>query len=142
VDERPVDKQSKGNCESLADAGLSGRAIVTDDQSDLQYIPESMADEVTQQMLARARKQTVAALARKLKVSREKVRSSQKRTDLYISTFRGCVEGVGGKLSMIVEYPDRALVILSGLGLGDSAKSPQKKAKNHAKSKAKSARTA
>jgi hypothetical protein len=69
----------------------------------------------------------------------------EKRTDLYISTLRSYVEGVGGKLSLVVEFPDHPPVILAGLGMDDedSARKQRKKVKaggaEKPKSKAKSA---
>lgn len=81
-------------------------------------------DQLAQEMLAelnlrevrRLRKLTQARLSKKLKIGQEGVSRIEKRTDLYLSTLRSYVEGVGGKLSLVVEFPDRAPVILAGLG--------------------------
>jgi hypothetical protein len=108
-----------------------------DDQRDQENVPESLADEHTQQELAKARRQTRAKLVRMLKVSKETVRRIEKRSDLYISTLRGYVEGAGGKLTMVAEFPDKPPVILAALGTDDRSKKTKKKAGNNAKSKAK-----
>jgi hypothetical protein len=47
------------------------------------------------------------------------------------------VEGVGGKLSLVVEFPDRPPVILAGLGEPPPKKTAQKPAKSSSKSKPK-----
>jgi len=102
-----------------------------------------IAEELTLRELRRLRKLTQARLSKKLKIGQEGISRMEKRTDLYLSTLRGYVEGLGGKLSLIVEFPDRTPVVLAGLGedaddLGD-AKQPKKKAKTGAKSNSKSA---
>jgi hypothetical protein len=51
---------------------------------------------------------------------------------LYLSTLRSYVEGVGGKLSLVVEFPDRAPVILAGLGENADSGAPPKKRKKKA----------
>jgi len=40
--------------------------------------------------------------------------------------LRSYVEGLGGKLSLTVEFPDRAPVILSGFGEGSEGSKPRK----------------
>ena len=99
-------------------------------------------EEIDLRELRRLRKLTQARLSRKLKIGQEGVSRIEKRTDLYISTLRSYVEGVGGKLSLVVELPDRPPVILSGLGLDDGAQVRKKGTKSSTKSKAKSRRAA
>lgn len=107
-------------------------------------------DQLTQEMLAemnlrevrRLRQLTQARLSKKLKIGQEGVSRIEKRTDLYLSTLRSYVEGVGGKLSLVVEFPDRPPVILAGLGenadRGQDENKPKKKAGTKNKSKPKS----
>jgi hypothetical protein len=109
---------------------------MTADRRDRQNIPESLADEQTQQKLAQARMRTRASLARKLKVSKEAVSRIEKRADLYLSTLRSYVEGVGGELTLMVKFPDRPPVILAGLG--ENAREGKKQAKKRAKTTPKS----
>jgi hypothetical protein len=111
-----------------------------------QMSAELIAEELSLRGVRRARKLTQARLSKKLKIGQEGVSRIEKRTDLYLSTLRSYVEGVGGKLSLIVEFPDRAPVILAGLGEsavhGEASKRPKKKASVEAKSKPKSRRAA
>lgn len=103
---------------------------------------ELIAEELNLRELRRLRKLTQARLSRKLKIGQEGVSRIEKRTDLYISTLRSYVEGVGGKLSLVVELPDRPPVILAGLGMDTDAKTTKKRAKSNPKSKSKSRRAA
>jgi len=107
-----------------------------------QRAAELIAEELNLRELRRLRKLTQARLSRKLKIGQEGVSRIEKRTDLYISTLRSYVEGVGGKLTLVVELPDRPPVILAGLGEDDGPKNAKKKAKANAKSKGKSRRAA
>jgi hypothetical protein len=107
-----------------------------------QRAAELIAEELNLRELRRLRKLTQARLSRKLKIGQEGVSRIEKRTDLYISTLRSYVEGVGGKLSLVVELPDRPPVILMGLGGDEGKKTAKKKAKPSAKSKGKSRRAA
>ena len=103
--------------------------------------------EINLRELRRLRKLTQTRLSKKLNIGQEGVSRIEKRTDLYLSTLRSYVEGVGGKLSLVVEFPDQPPVSLSGLGLEgeqrdeklywNSPKKVQSKAKSKAKSKPK-----
>ncbi len=101
-----------------------------------------MADEPTREMLAKARKQTHAYLTRKLKVNKGTVRRIEKRSDLYISTLRSCVEGIGGELILTVRFPDQPPVFLAGLGKNETRKKAKKNVGENAKSKGKMRRAA
>ena len=109
-----------------------------------QSISESLADEPTRQKLAKARKLTRASLARKLKASMDTVRRIEKRADLYLSTLQSYVEGVGGELTLMVKFPDRPPVILTGLGENayEGKKQAKKRARTASKSKAGTRRAA
>ena len=107
---------------------------------------ELIAEELNLREVRRLRKLTQARLSKKLKIGQEGVSRIEKRTDLYLSTLRSYVEGVGGKLSLLVEFPDRPPVVLAGLGENAGADEGEKKAKKKAgapaKSKAKTRRAA
>ena len=99
--------------------------------------------------MRRLRKLTQARLSKKLKIGQEGVSRIEKRSDLYISTLRGYVEGLGGKLKLVVELPDRPPVILAGFGETAAArttpaakKRPENQTSNSAKSKTKTGRAA
>ena len=103
---------------------------------------ELIAEELNLREVRRLRKLTQARLSKKLKIGQEGVSRIEKRSDLYISTLRNYVEGVGGKLKLVVELPDRPPVLLSGLGEDRGAGRTRKSAGNGAKSKAKRRRAA
>jgi DNA-binding XRE family transcriptional regulator len=103
---------------------------------------EMIAEELTLREVRRLRKLTQTRLSKKLKIGQEGVSRIEKRSDLYISTLRSYVEGVGGKLSMMVEFPDQPPVFLAGLGGGEGGKKGKKKAGNGTKPKAKTRRAA
>ena len=107
-----------------------------------QRTAELISEELNLRELRRLRKLTQARLSKKLKIGQEGVSRIEKRTDLYLSTLREFVEGVGGKLSLVVEFPDRTPVVLAGLGEVQGEKRAKKKARNAAKSKAKTRRAA
>jgi transcriptional regulator with XRE-family HTH domain len=97
---------------------------------------QEIRGEINLREMRRLRKLTQARLSKKLKIGQEGVSRIEKRTDLYLSTLRSYVEGVGGKLSLIVEFPDGPPVILTGLG--ESANENENKAKRKARTAAKS----
>jgi hypothetical protein len=105
-----------------------------------------IAEELNLREVRRLRRLTQARLSKKLKIGQEGVSRIEKRTDLYLSTLRSYVEGVGGKLSLVVEFPDRAPVILAGLGEGadqeSAGKGARKTTRNPAKSRARTRRAA
>lgn len=104
------------------------------------------ADEIRQEInlreMRRLRKLTQARLSKKLKIGQEGVSRIEKRTDLYLSTLRSYVEGVGGKLSLVVEFPDREPVILTGLGDREPPSKTKKQAGKSAKTKPRTRRAA
>jgi hypothetical protein len=107
-----------------------------------QRAQELESEELNLREVRRLRKLTQTRLSKKLKIGQEGVSRIEKRSDLYISTLRSYVEGVGGKLKLVVELPDRPPVILSGLGEDRSEKRAKRKAGNGVKSKAKTGRAA
>jgi len=114
-----------------------------------QRATELIAEELQLRELRRLRKLTQTRLSKKLKIGQEGVPRIEKRTDLYLSTLRSYVEGVGGKLSLVVEFPDHPPVVLTGLGLDEDqtgkksgktfASKPQSEPKSKAKSRSKNA---
>ncbi|MBI4764683.1 MAG: XRE family transcriptional regulator [Deltaproteobacteria bacterium] len=79
-----------------------------------------IAEEMTLQELRRARKITQVRLAKTLGISQDGVSRLEKRSDLLLSTMRKSVEAMGGNLSLVVEFPDRKPVILSGIATGET----------------------
>ena len=78
-----------------------------------------IAEELTLRQLRRARKLTQVKIAKKLGITQDSVSRLEKRSDLLLSTLRKTVKAMGGNLSLVAEFPDRAPVVLSGIG-GDN----------------------
>jgi transcriptional regulator with XRE-family HTH domain len=76
---------------------------------------ELLAEELTLQELRRARAMTQVKMAKKLGIAQKQISEIEKRTDMHISTLRRSVEALGGKLSLVVEFPDRKPVKLTGI---------------------------
>ena len=113
-----------------------------DQQWIMRRAEELKAEELNLREVRRLRKLTQARLSKKLKIGQEGVSRIEKRSDLYISTLRGYVEGLGGKLKLVVELPDRPPVLLTGFGDSSARKKSKKTTRNSAKLKTKNSRAA
>ncbi len=78
-----------------------------------------IAEELSLRDLRKARKQTQVRVAEKLGINQENVSRLEQRSDLLISTLSGYVEAMGGKLSLVAEFPDRPPVALTGIAALD-----------------------
>jgi transcriptional regulator with XRE-family HTH domain len=83
-----------------------------------------IAEEMTLQELRRARKLTQVRMAKELGIGQDGVSKLEKRTDLMISTLRKTVEAMGGSLSLVAQFPDRAPVVLSGIAEAEPGSKP------------------
>ena len=81
---------------------------------------ELIAEEMTLRELRRARKLTQVRMAKTLGITQDSVSRLEKRSDLLLSTLRKTVQAMGGNLSLVVEFPDRAPVVLSGIAEPDA----------------------
>jgi len=101
---------------------------------------EEIRQEINLREMRRLRKITQTRLSKRLKIGQEGISRIERRADLYLSTLRSYVEGVGGKLSLVVEFPDRAPVVLTGFGDGSESvklrKQTAKRGKRPSRSKA------
>ncbi len=70
----------------------------------------------TLQELRKARDLTQVEIAKTLNIRQATVAQMEKRSDLLISTLRGYIEGMGGRLKLVVEFPDRAPMQIAGIG--------------------------
>ena len=70
---------------------------------------ELIAEEMTLRELREARKLTQVSVARELGISQDAISRLERRSDLLLSTLRRTVKAVGGSLSLIARFPDRAL---------------------------------
>jgi DNA-binding XRE family transcriptional regulator len=80
-----------------------------------QRATQLIAEEMTLRELRRARKLTQTRVAQKLGISQDSVSRLEKRSDLLLSTLRKTIEAMGGNLSLVAQFPDRAPVLLSGI---------------------------
>src|ERR1700726_1492846 len=84
-----------------------------------------IAEEMTLRELRHARQLTQVKMARTLGVTQDSVSRLEKRSDLLLSTLRKTVEAMGGNLSLVAEFPDRAPVVLSGIAEDDPRTKPR-----------------
>jgi len=81
---------------------------------------ELIAEEMTLRELRHARKLTQVHIAKTLGITQDSVSRLEKRSDLLLSTLRKTVQAMGGNLSLVAEFPDRAPVVLSGIAEPDA----------------------
>jgi len=75
---------------------------------------ELWAEEIPR-LLRRARQITQVKMAKKLGIAQKQISEIEKETDMHISTLRRSIEAMGGKLSLVAEFPDRKPVKLTGI---------------------------
>jgi DNA-binding XRE family transcriptional regulator len=73
-----------------------------------------IAEEMSLRDLRLARKLTQEKMAELLHIRQEGISRLEKRSDLHLSTLHDVVQAMGGELRLVVEFPDRPPVILSG----------------------------
>jgi transcriptional regulator with XRE-family HTH domain len=73
-------------------------------------------EELTLQALRHALGQTQAKVAAELGVGQDTVSRYEKRADMLLSTLQQYVKAMGGKLSLIAEFPNRPPVRIKNLG--------------------------
>ena len=88
---------------------------------------ELIAEEMTLRELRNARKLTQVRVAKKLGITQDSVSRLEKRSDLLLSTLRKTVEAMGGSLSLVAEFPDRAPVVLAGIAEDDPKPKPTRR---------------
>ncbi|QKS30275.1 MAG: helix-turn-helix transcriptional regulator [Candidatus Accumulibacter similis] len=64
-----------------------------------------------------AAEQTQAELAAALGVGQDTISRLEKRSDMLLSTLRHYVEGMGGRLDLVAQFPDRPPVVIEHLGV-------------------------
>jgi transcriptional regulator with XRE-family HTH domain len=72
-------------------------------------------EEMTLRDLRKAHALTQERMAEALHISQDGVSRIEKRSDFLLSTLRSYVEAMGGKLHLVVEFPDRKPVTLANL---------------------------
>lgn len=68
---------------------------------------ELVEEEMTLQEMRKQQNLTQEQVAQLLGIGQENVSRLERRNNLYVSTLRDYVNAVGGKLHLIVEFPDR-----------------------------------
>ncbi|WCL52888.1 helix-turn-helix domain-containing protein [Gimibacter soli] len=74
------------------------------------------AEYLTLQELRKAKQLTQVQLAKTLGIRQASIAKMEKRSDLMLSTLRSYVEAMGGRLSLVAEFPGHVPVSLGGLG--------------------------
>ncbi|MBZ5632867.1 MAG: helix-turn-helix transcriptional regulator [Acidobacteriia bacterium] len=83
-----------------------------------------IAEEMTLRELRQARKLTQVNMAKKLGITQDSVSRLEQRSDLLLSTLQKNVRALGGDLSLVVVFPDRGPVVLSGITGDEPAQRP------------------
>lgn len=74
-----------------------------------------IAEELSLQDLRKARKMTQTSVAAALGINQENVSRLERRSDFLISSLRSYIEAMGGKLNLVVDFPDRPPVAIEGI---------------------------
>src|SRR5271168_5523595 len=95
-----------------------------DQQQEVETLAERLIEEeMTLRDLRKAHELTQQRVAEALHISQDGVSRIEKRSDFLLSTLRSYIEAMGGKLRLVVEFPDRKPITLSDLdSLGAGAK--------------------
>jgi len=74
-----------------------------------------IAEEMSLRALRQAHKLTQERMAQSLGITQDGVSRLERRSDLLVSTLRSYVKAIGGRLSLVAEFPDRQPVVLTGI---------------------------
>jgi hypothetical protein len=91
-----------------------------------------IAEEMSLRELRAAQKQTQVSVAEALGIGQDGVSRLEKRSDFLLSTLRGYVEAVGGRLSLVAEFPNREPVVLTSLETPPASGRPRRRRATHA----------
>jgi DNA-binding XRE family transcriptional regulator len=83
-----------------------------------------LAEEMSLRELRRAHKLTQERIAETLGIGQDQVSRLEQRSDLLLSTLRSYVEAMGGRLTLVVEFPEHKPVVLSGIAALDTDLTP------------------
>jgi transcriptional regulator with XRE-family HTH domain len=93
---------------------------------------ELIAEEMTLRELRQARKLTQVHVAKALGITQDSVSRLEKRSDLLLSTLQKTVQAMGGNLSLVAEFPDRAPVLLSKIYEDEPTPRPRRRKRSAA----------
>lgn len=106
------------------------KGLPFDQQKDIEtQAARLIEDEMTLRDLRKAHELTQERMAEALNISQDGVSRLEKRSDFLLSTLRSYVEAMGGKLRLVVEFPDRKPVLVSGLTILDARTKPARRAR-------------
>jgi len=89
---------------------------------------ELIAEEMSLQAIRKAMGKTQVAVAKRLKLRQDAISKIETRADMLISTLRGYIKAVGGKLELVATFPDRPPVQVGELGNLAPGRNRQKRA--------------
>jgi len=92
---------------------------------------EVLAEEMSLRELRRAHKLTQERIAETLGIGQDQVSRLEQRSDLLISTLRSYVEAMGGRLTILAEFPHHRPVVLSGIAALDANPTPTSSRERH-----------
>ena len=75
------------------------------------YMKRALIAEMPLHELRRARALTQRDMAKMLKVNQPAVSKLEHRADVYVSSLRSYIEAVGGRLKIVVEFPEGEVAI-------------------------------
>ena len=94
------------NLEQILDALPTERRAVVDNRA---------AELATLKDLRQAMQKTQVDLAAALHVGQDSISRLEKRSDMLLSTLRGYIEAMGGKLEIVARFPNRPPVTIERL---------------------------
>jgi transcriptional regulator with XRE-family HTH domain len=80
-----------------------------------QRVDELIAEEMSLKDLRKALNLTQVRMAKKLHMRQEGISRIEQRTDLLLSTLHSYIAAMGGDLHLVVTFPHRPAIRLSGL---------------------------
>lgn len=92
-----------------------------------------IAEELTRQQLRQLRSRTQVQVAQTLGITQDSVSRLEQRADILVSTLRKYIQAMGGDLSIVAEFPDRAPVKLAGLSNENEAPARAPRSRRRAK---------
>lgn len=75
-----------------------------------------VAEEMTLRQLRQAVRHTQVDVAQRLGINQENVSRLEQRDDLLLSSLNRYIAALGGKLSLVAEFPDSPPILLTGIG--------------------------
>jgi transcriptional regulator with XRE-family HTH domain len=105
---------------------ISKEARMTDIPEHTKPVPTPLIkEEATLRDLRKAQALTQERLAEALHISQDGISRLETRNDFLLSTLRSYIEALGGRLTLIAEFPDRKPVSIRGIEGPHGRKKPR-----------------